>query len=390
MGSLFSACKDIMLNTKQSGIYNIGDNEIAIEYYTQDSIIAADTIGDEDEEKIVLFADKNITIPANYTLTPASPKKSLVIYCDTLTNNGAISMYQKAPYVLPHDYFIIGKDDNYFEDVIIPAYANNAKLSNNISRTKATVTPSEHNGNSGTNRQCGSGGLGSSVGQSGGPTYLITNGTKSGSGYAFGGGAGSGGAISDGDELTSSNKTLISVNEIYPMKAGDAVRQKVSYYYASGGAGNPKGQNTEVYSGGTYYESAFGCGGRIIIFCNNFKNNGIITANGTTNNGLNGQSGMGNAIGGSSGAGAIDIFYRNIIEQGIITANGGEGGFITTNVSYQKPYTYVGSGGDGSITLSELEGNILMKPIIKYFSSANVNYLLSELAQRIKESHTNE
>ena len=386
MASLFSACKNIMLYTKQSGDYIIGENTVSIEFYTQEAINSTSVIGDSDEEKIVLFADKTITIPKDYILTPASPKKSLVIYCDILINNGTISMYQKAPNVLPHDFFLIGTDDQFSENVIIPAYADNSKTSD-IPWNTSTTTASQHNGIDGTNRNCGSGGLGSALNQSGTPSKLVSKGVKSGSGYAFGGGAGSGGVSTyTGTSIGSSYIKATSANETYPMRGGNGYQEQG--YFASGGVGNPKGNNTSAFSPGILIDNNFGCGGRIVIFCNQFINNGTITVNGTAAN--IGTKNAGNCIGGASGAGAVDVFYLSSFKQGTITANGGAGGRVNTT-EYPASYNtvQVGAGGNGSITVTKLANNILKKEV-KYFSQANVAYLLTQMSDRIKESHMGE
>ena len=165
MASLFQACKAAVRN-KQGGTFNIGGYDIDIEMYSQqdiqDDIQYGDVaFGDDDESKIVLVAGNTITIPEGYSLTPDKPKKSLVIFCNTLINNGTISMYQKAPNVLPHDYFIIeGSVIGSNRNVIIPAYAKNQVPA--IEQKGGSNCPSTWNlnGNNGTNRNCGSGGQG--------------------------------------------------------------------------------------------------------------------------------------------------------------------------------------------------------------------------------------
>lgn len=377
MASLFSACKSVVRNNS-GGTFNIGGYDIDIEYYGQQDIdddfrFGNVAFGDSDESKILLVAGSTITIPEGYTLTPDSPKKSLVIFCNDLVNNGTISMYQKAPNVLPHDYFIIEK--TYFDsnkDLVIPAYADNSQT-DTLSDVYASQTEENKalkNGINGVNRNCGSGGLGnSSIYDS----YAnCSYGAKSGSGYAFGGGAGTGAGISNTKGITAE---ACSVDSIYPMKGGDSKETNNPGYYQIGGVGNPPGGGNGIKT------NNFGCGGRIIIFCINFINNGNITVNGTdtyvdTNYGL----------GGASGAGAVDLFYTNLNETGTITANGGKEG----NKNSAQMRFYAGKGGDGSITLSQWSQTKLFKTEVKYFSQANVAYLLTQLSDRIKDSRMGE
>ena len=363
MASLFQACKAAVRN-KEGGSFNIGGYDIDIEMYGQqdidDDIQYGDVaFGDDDESKIVLVADDTITVPAGYTLTPDSPKKSLVIYCNTLVNNGTISMYQKAPNVLPHDYYIIqGSVIGSNRNVIIPAYANNQ-----IPRSQAQTGT---NGNNGTNRQCGSGGVGGSDYASSQPGTV----GASGSGYAFGGGAGSGGSF-----LYYSGCQSPNVDEIYPMHGG-AGGSDNTWGTNGGGVGNPVGLNNGTR---TTNLNNFGCGGRIIIFCSNFENNGTITVDGTnTKQSISGNS---HSFGGASGAGAVDLFYTNLISEGTITANGGgtftyvNGGNIITP----------GKGGNGSITLTQWNLDKVIKEERKMFTKDNWVYLFNNYSQRLRE-----
>ena len=108
--SLFRAVKKI-IKSGSSGTESVGNYDISFELYDQDDInnnVAAIargeatgcTFGDSNQSKVVLVAGDTLTIPAGYTLKPANPKKSLVICCNTLINNGTISMTAKGPNVL--------------------------------------------------------------------------------------------------------------------------------------------------------------------------------------------------------------------------------------------------------------------------------------------------
>ena len=365
MASLFQACKAAVRN-KEGGTFNIGGYDINIEMYSQqdiqDDIQYGDVaFGDNDESKIVLVTGDTITIPAGYTLTPDKPKKSLVIFCNELVNNGTISMYQKAPNTLPHDYYIIqGSVIGSNRNVIIPAYANNQ-----VPRSQAQTGTI---GNNGTNRQCGSGGCGGSDYASSNPGTV----GASGSGYAFGGGAGSGGSF-----LYYEGNQSPDVDEIYPMHGGAGGGYN-TWGTNVGGVGNPAGLNNGTISTNL---NNFGCGGRIIIFCSNFENNGTITVNGTSTKMAVDVSGTSNSYGGASGGGAVDLFYHTLVAEGTITANGGGTFSYAARYGNASP----GKGGDGSITLTQWNLDKVIKEERKMFTKDNWIYLFNNYSQRLRE-----
>lgn len=388
MASLFSACKTVVRN-QASDTLNIGGYDIGLELYHQSDIDTdvqyGDVVwGDDDESKIVVVADDTITIPEGYTLTSDHPKKSLVLFCNNLINNGTISMYQKAPNVLPHDFFILESSiAGTARNIVIPAYADNALVYSiqDPGASQSVENKATKNGQNGTNRQCGGGGLGCSTYWNSfvNPAYN----SVSGSGYAFGGGAGSGGSIGNKNNEYSE---LVSVDSTYPMRGGDGhgtnYDQMLTISHLLGGVGNPVGARGDLHS--VELNNNFGCGGRIIIFCNSFENNGIINVNGTDT--LQEKiSSQNHIIGGASGAGAVDVFYTNLVEQGTITATGGK---EKAMADYLR--NYAGSGGDGSITLLQWTQSKIVKEAVKYFSQSNVDYLLTQMAERIKESRMGE
>lgn len=357
--SLFRCCKDIVKVGLSSTVV-VGDKEVFIEYYTQEDIDKRAVLGNTDQNNVVLIAGDELVIPSGYTLAPANPKKSMVIFCNKLINNGTISMKGKGPNLKPHDWYIIGKSDGFSENVIIPAYANNAQ------------SGASKDGNNGTNRQCGSGGTGG--GESKGSVG------NSGMGYAFGGGAGSGGA---------SHYGASSVSTEYPM-IGSAGR-----YAAGGGVGNPSGTTGHDWGAqsGYYYIGVnnSGVGGRLIIFCCDFENNGIISADGVDTKAC--VRGLGFVTGGSSGGGAVDLFFTKTSQEieyqddesistiGNITANGGAG--LTTRGTYSSQVAYNGAGGNGCVTIAQWNVDKLIKPITKYMSKENMIYFLEGLVTRM-------
>ena len=373
--SLFSACKHI-IRLGTSGIEEVGGVDIGIEYYTQADIDAnveaidrgtasGCTFGDNDESKVVLVAEDTLTIPVGYNLIPVYPKKSLVIMCNTLVNNGTISMTGKGPNVLPHDWYLLSKYDKYGADdnIIVSAYAYNS----------VTSTNAVCNGAAGTNRNCGSGSSG----------YLTTSrGTfyfKTGSGYAFGGGAGTGG-VNDGAGSWNPSATLY-VDETYPMRGsrGYGYRNNNDHNnFGYGGVGNPAGDNYDSWGKIVTPAQRTGVGGRLVIFCSEFINNGIISVNGISPNNNTASGWSPSSSGGASGAGAIDLFYYTLTTEGTLNAIGGSsvGGS--------------GKGGDGSITLLNWDIEKVIREEEKVFTKENMVYLLTELTKRLKQDHIGE
>ena len=373
--SLFKACKNIY-RSGTSGIELVGNNNISFELYKQSDINAnveaiargeatGCTFGDSDESKVVLVVDSVLTIPEDFILTPASPKKSMVVMCNTLVNNGTISMTAKGPNVEPHDWYILGKNDNYGENenITIAAYANNGLPRKSFAPW--TKILDGDNGNDGVNRQCGSGGQGSSYPN--GYSYTFNLGT-SGSGYAFGGGGGGCGL----DHYSASN--VRDCDPIYPMRGGSSAG---GTFGADGGVGNPVGGR----SGGSNVNRSnviaqnFGVGGRLIIYCSEFINNGTISADGvdTLKTWTTSEYRCAN-YGGASGGGAVDLFYTTLTTEGTITANGGN------NFSY---YSTPGKGGNGSVTLLNWTIDQVVRPQEKYMSKDNMIYFLQQLVNKI-------
>ena len=375
--SLYSACKKIY-RVGSSGEEIVGNNTIDFELYTQADIDAnveaiaqgsatKCTFGDSDESKVVLVAGDTITVPSGFNLTPANPKKSLVILCNTFVNNGTVSMTGKGPNVLPHDYLLLSKFDNYGEDsnIVVLAYANNGLPRKSFAAW--TTVCNGNNGNDGTNRNCGSGGQGSSYPN--GSNLVLYLGT-SGSGSAFAGGGGGAGL----DSYSASN--VRDCDTTYPMRGGSSAG---GTFGADGGVGNPVGGRstyTNVYKRTNITAQNVGVGGRLVIFCSTFTNNGTLSADGIATKRTCTSGGDNRVLnyGGASGGGAIDVFYNFLDTEGTLTAIGG-GNF--TNGSTP------GKGGNGCVTLLEWDIEKVIKYQKKYMSKANMIYFLQELVHRI-------
>ena len=360
--SLYSACNKVALEGVSS-IQSIGGYDTFIELYTQDDIdknlndiiegnydsnnnlITKCNLGDnKDESRIILITGNAVEIPENYTLTPLNCRKSLVILCDKFINNGVVSMTGKGPNILPHEYYIIGQTDGYDEDIIIPAYANN----------RATSTNGICNGNNGVNHQCGSGGSGATCNRFNSGTHYF----RTGSGSAFAGGAGSGGIANTAASWRPTPVT--EVDTTYPMRGARGYGYRCNNdcnAYGYGGVGNPSGTAYDSWGNVISTTQNFGVGGRIVIFCTKFENNGTISANGITPaNNSDGYDNRERSSGGPSGGGAIDVFYNKLITEGTIVANGGSAVSATGKISA------TGKGGNGAITLTQYNASSFVLP----------------------------
>ena len=383
--SLFKACRNIY-RSGTSGTQPVGNYDIDFELYKQSDIDAnieairkgeatGCTFGDANESKVVLVMDNEVTIPSDFTLTPVHPKKSLVICCNTFENNGTISMTAKGPNVEPHDWLILGKSDNYGEsnDILISAYANNQVPSRTASYYDLNYA---YNGNNGINRKCGSGGHGCKF------TYNSKDSTTvgaSGSGYAFGGGAGSGGV--------QHNDIGEDVNSIYPMRGGPGghTQNNDKSIVTEGGVGYPRGDSYRNHAVVSGYDNNSGVGGRVVIFCNEFINNGTISVNGVdckyVGNNTPGGNNCDTPSGGASGGGAVDIFYYTLTAEGTITATGGVGASLYSYAAAMGGKS--GNGGNGCITLLNWTIETIVKPQEKYMSKDNMIYFLQQLVNKI-------
>lgn len=168
------------------------------------------------------------------------------------------------------------------------------------------------------------------------------------------------------------------VDSTYPMRGGNGAEGH-TWSFNQGGVGNPVGSSYRTS------QSGFGCGGRVIIFCCNFTNNGNITVNGSNTvqpDHITYDSSTAayqrETYGGASGAGAVDLFYTTLITEGIITANGGNNYYGTNSKS-------PGKGGNGSITLTQWNLDKVIKEERKMFTKNNWIYLFNNYSQRLRE-----
>ena len=265
------------------------------------------------QNMVIVKVNGDLTINEDVTIAPYSnayggPKGFTLYVTGKLENNGTIDNSHGAKAEGQNVYLWKNADETY---EYIPAIG----ATGGASRVDNLYDPGS-TGNSGTGRQTGGGGSGKDLrGRSG----------AGGRGTSYSGGAGGGGSYYN------------------TAGAGSSVGGAGGYNNGSGtggGAGNP---------GSTGAQN--GTGGLIVLYANEYTNNGTITANGSK--GGNG----GNSSGGSSGGGSINIFTNqetSIDQLGIITDTRYE------EILGKRSYTggsrtgNGGIGGTGTLNIGEI------------------------------------
>ena len=248
------------------------------------------------QNMVIVKRTGDLTINSGVTIAPYStqyggPKGFFLYVTGKLTNNGTIDNSHGA-YAKGQDVYLWKNSNGTYEYVpAVGGVGGAAGWSGGPGRA----------GTAGTGRATGGGGTGSSV------NYYTGNVGAGGTGTSYSGGTGGGGHRRDSGASNGSSEGgpggLCSGGECYS---------------GGRGAGNPRG----------------GTGGLLIIYANEYTNNGTLTAKGTSVTDYNG---------GSSGGGTINIFYKTK------TSNG------TTNVTGGS--TYGGAGGNGTVTYTEISSN---------------------------------
>lgn len=305
------------------------ENDVATENENAKSMIVLKVNGDltiNEEAKLTAYASKN-----GY-----GGPKGMLIYCTgTLTNNGTISMTARGTKAEGQDVYLWKNSDNSYE--FVPAVgasgADKAKITTS-GFWGGTFSAVGKAGNNSINRQTAGGGSGAAIAN--GDEYSSTRRTSisgaGASGTSYSGGTGGGAALG---EINISGYTA----EAGTINGGKGGKSKSHFLGNAGsGAGNPGGTDGNVGSKGSN-----GTGGLLIIYANNIINNSIIESNGS-----NGGTGYKNAGGGSSGGGSINIFYKdNYTENNSsITVNGG---IAMCATGYKG-----GAGGTGSISIGQI------------------------------------
>lgn len=296
--------------------------------------IATDT--EYAKNTIVVKVDGDLTIDEGVTVTTVNSNyggpKGLILYVTgNLINNGTISMTAKGAKAPGQNIYLLKNSNASYEYVPAIGAVGGAYRTGKggISTAYHGYTPT-----AATDRKTGGGGGGGMIANS-----KTTTSGSGGTGTSYSGGAGGGGAYYGATAGAGSS---------IGGAGGNGAANSQYKYGSGGGAGNPIGKCVSNCSAATN-----GTGGLLVIYADNFTNNGSITSNGSKG---------GNAYragGGGSGGGSINIFYNTLTEKGTITANGGSYGVGTRSSSERSNG---GSGGAGTVTLGSIAtGNFVLQ-----------------------------
>lgn len=263
----------------------------------------------EDANTQLIISDK-ILINEGLILIPPYRCKGLILFVNTLSNNGTISMTARGSSAEGNDLYLYKLNDEY---QIVPK--EGALGSDSYSRRGSGANAGQP-GHDGIGRQTGGGGAG---GQAHGDTTSTINYLGGGHGSSYSGGAGGGGV-----DINWSGYSYTQNRPDPGTGAGSdafAARYSSSWYNrnAGGGAGNPGGRGRYASGYNVNFNGEDGTGGLIVIYVNNFLSYGNYSSNGS-------KGGNANASGGGSGGGSINIFYTNEMPDDVFSVSGGSGG----------------------------------------------------------------
>ena len=291
-------------------LYNYNGNQIFNEnqIFGDENDIA--TANDYAKNMVIVKVNGDLTINEGVTVEPyynvyGGPKGFTLYVTGKLTNNGTIDNSHGAKAEGQNVYLWKNNSGNY---EVVSATGGSGGYGVGYSTNGI-------NGTNGISRQTGGGGSGANWNN---PSY------KSGSGSAgtsYSGGSG-GAATQDEARVGSAQGN-----------GGAGGASSSSATNTTGGAGNPGG-----VSGGSN-----GTGGLLIIYSNEYENNGIVSAHGYKG-GSNKTYLYGS--GGSSGGGSINVFCNNLIFEGSNDVLGGE--------SVPTRSRQGGAGGTGTINIGEI------------------------------------
>ncbi len=264
------------------------------------------TKNDNARNMVVVKVKGNVTIEEGVTVRPyydelyGGPKGFTMYVTGKLENNGTIDNSHGAK-AEGQDVYLWKNADGTYE--YVPALGAEGGSSETTSKTK---------GMDGIGRQTGGGGAG-------GTASLNTS--QGGKGTSYSGGSGG------------SYKANPPASDIGGQGGG-------GYQGWGGGAGNPgggtPGQDKIRYGSN-------GTGGLLVLYANEYKNNGKLTANGA-------RGGYGTSGGGGSGGGSINIFTNQntgIDQLGVISVKGGS--------EYENACVYGDcSAGNGTVTVTQI------------------------------------
>ena len=265
------------------------------------------TKNDNAQNMVVVKVKGNVTIEEGVTVRPyydelyGGPKGFTMYVTGKLENNGTIDNSHGAK-AEGQDVYLWKNADGTYEYVPATGGAGGSSVGNESSGRK---------GNDGIGRQTGGGASGGIMG----------NGTSGsgGAGTSYSGGTGGGGGWNSSGASGSPNGSSGGAGE-------------------GGGTGNPGGTSSNSDRKGTN-----GTGGLLVLYADEYKNNGKITASGTSGR----YRGYGS--GGSSGGGSINIFTNQetgIDQLGIINVMGGS--------KNEEDNRGGGAGGNGTATATQI------------------------------------
>lgn len=326
----------------ESGYYIalVHEEQIAIHAYVENESLSISetteygdandigTVNTNAKNMVVLKINGDLTINENAKLTSygteyGGPKGLYVYVTGKLENNGEISMTARGAKAVGQNVYLYNNNDGTYEYV--------PKLGAvGAGRTYAA------SGTDGTGRATGGGGAG------GGDKGTPGAGAQ---GTSYSGGSGGGGVHQGGASAGAANGGA----------GGEAAGYENSTnvgFKTGGGAGNPGGASHIKRA--TQGKGEDGTGGLLIIYTNEFLNNGIISSNGSKGgDGLLSYSFWSKRwpVEVVLGGGSINIFYKTntSTQTSSIIANGGAGG------THESGGTNGGNGGNGTVTLKNIQ-----------------------------------
>lgn len=290
-----------------------------------------------------LFYNGRVIINSGVTITVDEPRKSLIIKCKELVNNGTIDVSGKG---FQGKKVIYGEGVGYCDGDNVDATAGSragggAPSSNKPSAYRTML------------------GLASAVGGSYqdpyGPGYDGTNGGGGGGGSDGGplsgggsGAGGGGGGAGHGSYLMpkGGNGSQADIDVNLQLFKNNQL-EEIPLFGASGASGWQDDYPTSM-------DTSNG-GGNIQIYSDKITNNGVIKANGET---IYLTTPNENGGCGGAGGGCIMIRCTHYTDTGIIEARGSKGHVYETATTVKNPvFYYGGDGGDGLVLVDIVDNN---------------------------------
>ena len=273
---------------------------------------------------VIVKVNGDYTVNSGVTVSPyyneyGGPKGFMLYVTGKLTNNGIIDNSHGA-YAAGENVYLWKNSDSSFE--FIPA-TGALGLSSYYKFVSSNTTVNGESPSPATGRKTGAGASGTlrNVYNSGNGANIYSSG--SGSGTSYSGGVGGGGSYYKLDNnFNSISATGGSGGSNYGSEAGN-------------GAGNPSG----------------GTGGLLVIYADEYENNGTISAKGHA-------APTANYVGGGSGGGSINIITNQATNASLTTVNNTKYSDILGNVDVTSESNGTGGvGGTGTVNIGEIRNN---------------------------------